>query len=252
MTEESLSKIVEQSLNSIDLKKLEDVKDGSTKDKTFALLKLLSGDVVGAAESELQAISDYKEGEFFRKYVRFLYELVETSVEERHKFIEEVQEKAEDYSGNVIFGIVDRMDNINKEQILARLTVAKIHAWISMEDFFRLSSMLERIPYVDLKLLPKYQIPYYDESGDTELLYATGALEIHTIDYSGSNKYILSLLGEKLLLFGCGINLEMKREKGTNVELPTMTEDDVHDIVNGAIEKATPSIEGEALKWEEL
>ena len=84
------------------------------------------------------------------------------------------------------------------------------------------------------------------------ILYATGALEIHTIDYSGSNKYILSLLGEKLLLFGCGINLEMKREKGTNVELPTMTEDDVHEIVNGAIEKATPSIEGGALKWEEL
>lgn len=84
------------------------------------------------------------------------------------------------------------------------------------------------------------------------MLFATGALEIHTIDYSGSNKYILSLLGEKLLLFGCGINLEMKREKGTNVELPTMTEDDIHEIVNGAIEKVTPTIEGEALKWGEL
>ena len=252
MTEESLSKIVEQSLNSVDLKKLEEVKDGSTKEKTFALLKLLSGDVVGAVESEMQAITDYKEGEFFRKYVRFLYELVDTTVEERHQFIEEVHEKAEDYSGNVIFGIVDRMDNINKEQILARLTVAKIHSWISIEEFFRLSSMLERIPYVDLKLLPKYKEPYYDESGDTELLYATGVLEIHTIDYNGSNKYILSILGEKLLLFGCGVKLDMKRGKGTNVELPTMTEEDVHEIVNGAIEKAGPTFEGETLKWKEL
>ena len=127
MTEESLSKIVEQSLNSVELKKLQDVKDGSAKDQVFALFKLLSGDVVGAVESEMQAISNYKEGEFFRKYVRFLYGLVDTTVEERYQFIEEVHKKAEDYSGNVIFGIVDRMDNINKEQILARLTVAKIH-----------------------------------------------------------------------------------------------------------------------------
>lgn len=252
MTEESLSKIVEQSLNSVELKKLQDVKDGSAKDQVFALFKLLSGDVVGAVESEMQAIGNYKEGEFFRKYVRFLYGLVDTTVEERHQFIEEVHEKAEDYSGNVIFGIVDRMDNINKEQILARLTVAKIHGWITIEEFFRLSSMLERIPYVDLKLLPKYKEPYYDESGDTELLFATGALEIHTIDYNGSNKYVLSVLGEKLLLFGCGVKLDMKREKGTNVELPTMTEEDVHEIVNGAIEKAGPTFEGDTLTWKEL
>lgn len=252
MTEESLSKIVELSLNSVELKKLQDVKDGSAKDQVFALFKLLSGDVVGAVESEMQAISNYREGEFFRKYVRFLYGLVDTTVEERHQFIEEVHEKAEDYSGNVIFGIVDRMDNINKEQILARLTVAKIHGWITIEEFFRLSSMLERIPYVDLKLLPRYKEPYYDESGDTELLFATGALHLETLAVDSPSLYQLSTLGEKLLLFGCGVKLDMKREKGTNVELPTMTEEVVHEIVNGAIEKARPTFEGETLTWKEL
>lgn len=252
MTEESLSKIVEQSLNSVELKKLEDVKDGSAKDQIFALFKLLSGDVVGAVESEMQAISDFKEGEFFRKYVRFLYELVDTTPEERQRFIEEVHEKAEDFSGNVIFGIVDRMDNVNKEQILAQLTVAKIHGWITIEEFFRLSSMLERIPYVDLKLLPKYEKPYYDESGDTELLYATGALEIHTIDSNESNRYILSILGEKLLNFGCAIRLEVKREKGTNLEVPTLTPDDIDEIVNGKVEKAVPKVVNEALEFQEL
>lgn len=59
MTEESLSKIVEQSLNSVDLRKLDEVKDGSAKDQVFALLKLITGDVVGAIESEMQAISDF-------------------------------------------------------------------------------------------------------------------------------------------------------------------------------------------------
>lgn len=187
MTTESLSKIVEQSLNSVSLQDIKDAKKIPIKDQIFALLKLVTGDVVGAAESEMQAITDYKESEFFRKYTCYLYELIDTTPEERHKFCQEIQEKAEDFSGNVIMGMVDRLDNINKETILARLTIAKIHEFISIEDFFRLCSMLERIPYVDLKELPHYKEPFYDVSGDTELLYSTGALILHTLDVNEFN-----------------------------------------------------------------
>ena len=191
MTTESLSKIVEQSLNCLSLKELKKTKNKPIKDQVFALLKLVTGDILGAIESEIQAISDYKESEFFRKYACYLYELVDTTPDERHKFCQEIQEKAEDFSGNVILGMVDRLDNINKENILARLTIAKIHEFISLEDFFRLHSMLERIPYIDLKELPRYKEPFYDESGDTELLFATGSLEMKTINTKGGfNKYV--------------------------------------------------------------
>lgn len=61
MTTESLSKIVEQSLNSVLLQDIKDAKKIPIKDQIFALLKLVTGDVVGAAESEIQAITDYKE-----------------------------------------------------------------------------------------------------------------------------------------------------------------------------------------------
>ena len=92
-------------------------------------------------------------------------------------------------------------------------------------------SLLERIPYVDLKELPRYKDPYYDEAGDTELLFATGALEMHTIDSKGnSNKYILSRLGELLLRWGLGINIEMEHGKGTNVELDRATQEDIDEI----------------------
>lgn len=252
MEVENISEVVSGLMLTPDLGKLIPLKEnGFWKNQLKAALNLIPK-VGGALAQELQNYEDYKLSEFFRKFTAFILELTDVSVDERVKFSEEVQKKAEDMSGNVILGMVDRLDNINKQKILANLTKARIHGFISIEDFFRLSSMLERIPYVDLKLLAHYKEPYYDDSGDTELLYATGALEIHTIDYSGSNKYILSLLGEKILRFGCCINLDMKREKGTNLELPTMTEDDVHEIVNGAIKKATPSIEGGALKWEEL
>jgi hypothetical protein len=240
MTAESLSKIVEQSLNSESLQDIKDVMNRSIKDQIFALLKLVTGDVAGAAESEMQAISDYKESEFFRKYTCYLYELVDTTPEERHKFCQEIHEKAEDFSGNVILGMVDRLDNINKETILARLTIARIHGAISIEDFFRLHSMLERIPYVDLKELPRYKNPFYDESGDTELLYATGALLLQTLDANGSNKYILSVLGEKLLHWGCCINLEMERTNGTNVALNYATNDDIDEIFDKKMKASRP------------
>ena len=232
MTAESLSKIVEQSLKSVSLQEIKDAKKRPVKDQILALLKLVTGDAIGCAESVIQAISDYKEGEFFRKYTSYLYELVDTTPDERHKFCQEIQEKAEDSSGNVILGMVDRLDNINKETILARLTTAKIHEFINIEDFFRLCSMLERIPYIDLKELPRYKEPFYDESGDTELLYSTGALILQTLDANGSNKYILSVLGEKLLLWRFGINLDMERERGTNVELNYATNDDIDKIFN--------------------
>ncbi len=250
MTEENISKIVEQSIGA-NLEKLNEVKMGTTKEKLVVLLKFVTGDVVGSIESAGQIIADYKEGDFFRKYFRYIYGLVNTTPEERHKFAEEIREKAEDMPGNVVFGIVDRMDNINKEEILARLTIARINEMISIEDFFRLSSMLERIPYVDLKMLPYYQSAYYDESGDTELLYATGALEVHTIDANGTNKYILSILGKQLLEYGCAVQVEMEHGKGTNMKLDIVEQKDIEEMFDERIKKVTPKVIDETLVWYE-
>lgn len=231
MTVETLSNIVEQSLNTIDLEKLEAFKANTVKEQILAVVKLLCKDYLGAAESELQVIMNYKDSEFFRKYACYLLGLKDTTVEERHQFSEDIQQKAEDGAGNVIINMVDRLDNINKETVFAKLTVARIHGSISVEDFFRLHSLLERIPYVDLKLLPRYKDPYYDESGDTELLFATGALEIETIDSKGgSNKYKLSRLGELLLRWGFNIHLELEHGKGTNVELNIGDDSDIEAI----------------------
>lgn len=231
MTVDTLSNIVEQSLKRVSIEQLAAIKTGALKDKILAVFKLLCEDYLGAAESEIQAFVGYQESEFFRKYATYLLGLVDTSPEERHKFAEEIQKKAEDSAGNVISGMVARLDNINKETVFAKLSVARIHGAISTEDFFRVYSLLERIPYVDLKQLPRYKEPFYDESGDTELLFATGALEIETIDSKGgSNKYKLSRLGELLLRWGFNIHLELEHGKGTNVELNRATQEDIDEI----------------------
>ena len=48
------------------------------------------------------------------------------------------------------------------------------------------------------------------------------------------------MLGEKLLLWGFGINLEMEREQGTNVALNYATNDDIDEIFNEKIKASRP------------
>ena len=252
MTIDSLSEIVAKSLSIPDLSKLTATDRDKSQGHKKAVASLIPY-VGGAAAEELQMYYDYKDDEFFRKFVGYLMELKETTAEERNRFAQDVQEIAEDFSGNVICGMVDRLDNINKEKAFAKLTVARIHGLISIQDFFRLHSLLERIPYVDLKELPKYKEPFYDENGDTELLFATGALEIETIDAQvGSNKYILSHLGEALLRWGFDIHIELEHGRGTNVELDVATPEDIDDLIKGQVADKVSREVRNALEWENI
>ncbi|MCQ2966883.1 MAG: hypothetical protein MJ250_09155 [Alphaproteobacteria bacterium] len=173
--------------------------------------------VGGFLAQEIQNIENYRDSEFIRKYATFIFELKETTIEERQKFANDIQEKAQDYSGNVLASIVDKMENINKEKILAKISIARMEEKISIEDFFRLSSMLERIPFIDLNELPKYQEDYYDSKGSSEILYSTGALRQSVIDEEGDDKYILSRLGE--LMVSCGLGVHVSIQNNTKLIL---------------------------------
>lgn len=177
--------------------------------------------VGGSLATEIQSIrdssADYQAYEFFRKFTCFVCELGELTDKQRTEFVAEVERVAEDASGNVIMGLVDRLDNINKERILANLVIAKGQKAISIEDFFRLSSMLERIPYVDLTKLELYNQDFYDDEGDSELLFATGALQQSVIDAEDGNKYVLSKLGGKLLKYGLRVKVSDSQPRGTKV-----------------------------------
>ena len=234
MTSDSLSQIVEKSLKTPDWSKLKSADVDYKKGHMKAFLSLIPT-IGGLAAEELQQYYTYKDDEFFRKFTRYILGLTETTDKERTRFAEEIQQKAEDHPGNVIMGMVDRLDNINKEEVLAKLSVARMKGEITIEDFFRLHSLLERVPYVDLKELPKYKEPFYDKDGDTELLFATGALELVTLDSKGGpNKYVLSRLGAMLLRLGYNIHLELEHGKGTNVEMDVIKEEDIDEIIKSS------------------
>ena len=247
MTTEALSEIIVQSLKEPDWDKLKAADKDYGRGQVKAFVNLIPY-IGGMAAEELQRFYDYKDDEFFRKFTRFLLGMVETTDEEREHFAEDIQNKAKDYSGNVIMGMVDRLDNINKETIFANLSVARIKGNISIEDFFRLHTLLERIPYVDLVNLAKYLEDFYDESGDTDLLYSTGALVQTVIDPKEGNKYRLSLLGQKLLMFGMGATIEVTKHRGTTVPVEAMSAAAIEGIIEKNREKHQPVVEGNILK----
>lgn len=214
-------------------------------DQLCATINLIPG-IGGTLAGEIKAITDisanYKASEFLRKFVAFIYGLDNFKDEERLSFLKELEEAAQDSSGNVMLSIIDRLDNINKQKILANLVKAKGERNITIDDFFRLESVLERIPYVDLKQLPLYQTEYYDEGGDTELLYSTGVLRPARYHQDG-DKYVLSPLGVNLLRWGLWISVEPPQIKGTSAGIEWEEIGDVPDIervnnlVNDTIEE---------------
>lgn len=234
-----LSVVVKDVLESTDLKNINkvDLKNIS-KDALIGAINCLPI-VGGVIASYLQIAKNnretYLELDFYRKLLALIYEIQDLQPKDIKCFMDDVEKNANDFSGNVITNLVNRTDNINKARVLANLIKSRVKGDISIHDFFRLSSVLERIPYVDLNRLDQYKKPYYDDSGDTELLYATGALKLNTVDADNENLYILSELGRKLLVFGMHHFLDVENKGGTNINgmitsSETITDSDIDQM----------------------
>lgn len=203
---DNLPVVVKDILESTDLKKIKkvDLKNISKEVLigTFNAIPYVGGVVASYLQIVRSNRETFLEMEFYRKLLALIYGIKELKSKDIKSFMDEVENNAKDFSGSVITHLVNKIDNVNKASILANLIKSRVNNEISIHDFFRLSSMLDRIPYIDLNELEKYQKAYYDDSGDTELLYATGALKLDTIDAQEENLYILSELGRKLLKYG--------------------------------------------------
>lgn len=219
--ENQMPEIVHGALSSEDVQKLyEHDKKNLMKKVGIELLNLIPsvGSILASAPKLYQG---YRENEFFRKLCKVLLEMKDVKGSERQRFLQEVEGMAKDFSGNVLMNIIDRLDNINKGTVLANLIHARTDDKISIDDFFRLVSILERIPYTDLDKLIAFNEPYYDNSGVTELLNATGAIDVCVIDSNpdSPNLYELTTLGRKLVQCGLKIDVANTSHNGTAVQM---------------------------------
>ena len=196
---DNLPVVVKDILESADLQKIKKVDLKNIGKEAligaFNCIPVLGGVVSSYLQIAKNNRETYLEMEFYRKLLALIYGIKDLKPNDIKSFMDEVENNAKDFSGCVITHLVNKTDNVNKATILANLIKSRVENEITIHDFFRLSSMLDRIPYIDLNELEKYQKAYYDDSGDTELLYATGALKLDTIDAQEENLYILSELG---------------------------------------------------------
>lgn len=163
---------------------------------------------------------DISDALFFKKFCYYLYGLAETTDKQRNKFMNEVEKAAEDNSENVLMGMICRIDNIHKCTILARLTRARINNEISIEDFFRISTVVERVPYPDFKYLPEFTQRNYIPGGVSELLLSAGVLSQTEIDVNVDHDWFeLSPIGTKLMKYGLQKS-DVKVKDKTKIELP--------------------------------
>lgn len=202
-----------QNINKVDLKNI----SKEALIGAFNCLPVVGGVIASYLQIAKNNRETYLEMDFYRKLLAFIYGIKDLQAKDIKSFMDEIEENAKDFSGSVITNLINKTDNINKATALANLIKSRVNKDITIHDFFRLSSMLERIPYIDLNELEKYQNAYYDKSGDTELLYATGALKLDTIDAQDENLYILSELGQKLLKYGLLRNTHVDNHGGTSV-----------------------------------
>jgi hypothetical protein len=196
---------------------------------TVNLIPSVGDSIAGEIKAITDVAANYQASEFLRKFTTFIYELGDFGDNERILFLKELEESAQDASGNVMLSIIDRLDNIHKQKMLANLVRAKGEGKITIEEFFRLESVLQRIPYVDLKQLPLYQTEYYDDNGDSELLYSTGVLR-PAVYHQDGDKYVLSPLGVNLMKYGLWLSIEMPQIKGTFTGIAWETVGEVPDI----------------------
>lgn len=213
-----LKEIVRDSLTTPDLNKISQIQKNSLVEDLFrVVLNILP--YGGAIEKSLDSMRDYQLYNFFRKFAKYLYGISTFSVEERESFFAEVETVAKDDRGSILLEMVDSMDNINKLDIFANLTKARISGDISIEDFFRIHSTLVRIPFPDLAELKKYDKDYYATDGSTEILFVSGAIRMRVIDDLNDNRYVLTPIGRKLLVFGMSETVSLKDNvKGTDLK----------------------------------
>ena len=156
-------------------------------------LKILSGLYKGVV-----GFSNYF---FARKACKFLSDISDLDVQKRYKFVGEIATRGKDNAGYIFMSLLERLENINKVEIMSNLFRACVLEHINVDDFFRTFAILERTPYIDLNNLQNYQNPHFDIHSIASL-FSSGAISLYSIGKGEDDKYVLTNPGYIILKYG--------------------------------------------------
>ena len=152
---------------------------------------------------------------FAKKYCYFILGLKELNPIERYNVIANLKLKGNE-AGEILLSLIERLDSISKVEILSNLVIARIHEEISVKEFFRATSVLEKIPFVDIDELSKYQEPYF-QIGVTDILFSSGAVTLFSIGKGKeeNDEYVLTEAAYNILKYG--LKQEVSRPKTNKI-----------------------------------
>lgn len=170
--------------------------------------------IIGTVMKLVQASQSISEALFVNKLLRFLTELQGVPTEERRRLLEEYPDSSEKQKvlGENLLLALERLDDVEKPKILARLFTAYIRSEIDYMTFTRLARALERF---NLALLPNLRWFYTREEPQVvtpeEIVHELSLAGLATVSLEGSGAiggssgYQYSTLGKTFLHIGFGI-----------------------------------------------
>lgn len=185
---------------------------------------------VGKFYAVYKVTQDVKSYRLAQKVFRFVYQTKEIPRIERSKFIHEYAVSNCEDGAAALLSVIDRLDNQNKVDVIANLMKARVEEKISISEFNRLISCLDRIPFTDIQSLKEYVIDRYIP-GETEILNTCGLLFTSVQDFDESRDlYRLNHNGVLLLKYGIGMDIDIPTSYV--VQRPTFaTEKDLENMV---------------------
>ena len=157
-----------------------------------------------------------------------------------NSFWEEYSSANKENGYEMMLSVLDKVDNINKVEVMANLLKAKLDGKLTIDNFIRLTSSLQIVPYVDLKRLPDY-VESIGTRHDTYMLLAAGLLYnsefgVDGVNLENSNHYQLNDNGVLFVHFGLGVDISQYVKSGPPLDFAT--DEDIKTMWNNAIKNA--------------
>lgn len=134
---------------------------------------------------------------FFKKTLKFLYELKDVPIKERIDFMEKLgqDEKKSKKAGEKILVILNRLDDADKASIIGKLFRAFIDQHLSHSEFLRLSYIIDRVFLDDV--LSLRSDPRLHKVGEEikENLAVVGLLRQKIKDHRDREEYLRTKIG---------------------------------------------------------
>lgn len=196
--------------------------------------------ILGWVVKTHEAIQDFRNLVFCKKIYKFLVYTSRYSKEQITDFFDEYSNANDENGYESMLLVLERMDHYNKVDVMTNLLQAKLDGVLPIDNFIRLTSALQIVPYVDLKHLEDY-IVSIGTRHDTYMLFAAGLLYQSIIgkDEIGaknSNRYQLNENGVLFVKYGLRKDVSKYiKDPGQNFvvlgdEVPSSMKGDYPDI----------------------